>query len=209
MSLGFKQYHKDQTWVLNNITKAKIQIMGQLWAKYDESQQWAKMGLSFKQYHKDRAWVLNNTTKAKIQIMGQQMTKKNKMGNLGLFWWVTWAFFVGIFGPFLFFFFFFFFLFFFFFFFFFLCGRICKFEGQSSPLFFSQQRHVQVCRTKDKGSPFTWPCSIFFFFFWVFGHMQQENRGTTAPFFSTVPVFSLSFSFEIQYKKMHSTFNMQ
>jgi hypothetical protein len=35
-----------------NYTNAKLQINGQLWAKYDESQQWVETGMGFKQYHK-------------------------------------------------------------------------------------------------------------------------------------------------------------
>jgi hypothetical protein len=44
---------------MGKTTNAKLQIKGQLWTKYDESQQLAKMGMDFKQYHKGWAWVLN------------------------------------------------------------------------------------------------------------------------------------------------------
>jgi hypothetical protein len=37
---------------MGKTTNAKLQIKGQLWAKYDETQQWVEMGLGFKQYHK-------------------------------------------------------------------------------------------------------------------------------------------------------------
>jgi hypothetical protein len=37
---------------MGNATIIKLQIMGQLLAKYDESNQWAEMGLGLKQDHK-------------------------------------------------------------------------------------------------------------------------------------------------------------
>jgi hypothetical protein len=40
---------------MGKTTNAKLQINGQLWVKYDESQQWVEMGMGFKQYHK--GWV--------------------------------------------------------------------------------------------------------------------------------------------------------
>jgi hypothetical protein len=67
---------------MRNATNAKLQIMGQLLAKDDESKQWAEVGMRLKQYHK------------------YQIQRKRIMSNFCLFCGQLGPLFVGMFGLF-------------------------------------------------------------------------------------------------------------